>query len=121
MPAPSNLIAELANVNEYWSPRVIGQINDQFLKVAKALGELVWHKHDDEDELFYVVKGRLVIEFENDKVTLDEGDFYIVPRGVLHHPVADEECWIALVEKATTQHTGDIESEQTKTIEQLLT
>jgi hypothetical protein len=75
MPAPSNLITELATINEYWSPQVIGQINDHYLKVAKVLGDLVWHKHDDEDELFCVVKGRLVIEFEDDKVTFDEGDF----------------------------------------------
>lgn len=115
-----NLIDEFESITEYWSPKVIGQVNDQYVKVAKALGELVWHQHDDQDELFYVLKGTLVIEFESESVSIDEGGFCVVPKGVMHHPTAAEECWMALIETVTTEHTGHVESTQTKTIEQQL-
>jgi mannose-6-phosphate isomerase-like protein (cupin superfamily) len=120
MQIAKNFENELLNVTEFWSPKVIGQVNDQYIKVAKLKGELAWHKHDNEDEMFHVVKGRLVIQFENHAVELEEGDFCIVPRGVMHNPVAEKECWIVLVETVTTQHTGDIETPLTKTIEQQL-
>ncbi len=115
-----NLLKELDHVNDYWSPRVVGEVNDQYIKVAKLKGTFTWHQHDDEDELFYVLKGRLVIEYENDRVVLEDGDMHIVPRGTMHNPVADEECWIALIETVTTKHTGAVVTEQTKTIEQQL-
>lgn len=115
-----NLLQELDRVDEYWSPRVVGQVNDQYVKVAKLKGTLTWHKHDDEDELFYVLKGRLVIEFKDDQVVLNKGDMYVVPRGKLHNPVAEEECWIALIETVSTKHTGDVVVEKTKSIEQQL-
>lgn len=115
-----SMMHELQQVTEYWSPRVVGQVNDQFVKVAKLKGSLTWHKHDDEDELFYVLKGRLVIEYEDDQVVLNEGDFHVVRKGMMHNPVADEECWIALVETVTTRHTGDLIIDKTKTIEQQL-
>lgn len=115
-----SMMHELQQVTEYWSPRVVGQVNDQFVKVAKLKGSLTWHKHDDEDELFYVLKGRLVIEYEDDQVVLNEGDFHVVRKGMMHNPVADEECWIALVETVTTRHTGDLVIDKTKTIEQQL-
>ena len=105
---------------DYWSPRIVGGVNDQYVKVAKLKGELVWHKHDAEDELFYIVKGRLVIQYEDGAVTLNEGDFHIVPKGVLHNPVADEECWIALIETVTTAHTGDAITERTKSVAEQL-
>ena len=111
---------ELLSINEFWSPKVVGQVNDQYIKVAKLKGELAWHKHDHEDEMFYIVKGCLVIQFENHTVNLNEGDFYIVPKGVMHNPVAENECWIVLVESVTTQHIGDLETPLTKTIEQQL-
>jgi mannose-6-phosphate isomerase-like protein (cupin superfamily) len=111
-----NFRRELDKVNDYWSPRIVGQVNDQYVKVAKLKGEFVWHKHDDEDELFYVVKGQLVIQYEDGAVTLDEGDFHIVPKGVMHNPVAEDECWIALIETVSTKHTGDVVSERTRTI-----
>ncbi len=88
-----NLLKELELVDEYWSPRVVGRVNDQFIKVTKLKGSLTWHKHDDEDELFYILKGRLVIEYEKDRVVLNEGDFHVVPRGAMHNPVAEDECW----------------------------
>lgn len=115
-----NLLEALAEVNEYWSPKVVGRVNDQYVKVAKLKGQLAWHKHDHEDELFQVVKGRLVIQLEDGEILLSSGEFCVIPRGVMHNPVADEECWIVLIETITTKHTGDIETPLTKTIEQQL-
>ena len=115
-----NLRSEAESLSDYWSPRVLGRVNDQFIKVAKLKGEFVWHKHDDEDELFYIIKGRLIIQYEDRAVTLEEGDFHIVPKGVMHNPLAEEECWIALIEPVSTAHTGDVVSERTKTIEDQL-
>ena len=115
-----NLLNEVELVHDYWSPRVVGEVNDQYVKVAKLKGTFTWHKHDDEDELFYVLKGQLVIEYEDDQFVLNEGDFHIVPRGTMHNPVAEEECWIALIETVTTKHTGDVVTEQTKSIEEQL-
>jgi mannose-6-phosphate isomerase-like protein (cupin superfamily) len=115
-----NLRREAEALTEYWSPRVLGRVNDQFIKVAKLKGEFVWHKHDDEDELFYILKGELKIEYEHGAVTLGEGDFHVVPKGVMHNPVAADECWIALIETVSTRHTGDVVDERTKSIEQQL-
>jgi len=112
MQIAKNFKQELLSITEFWSPKVI--------KVAKLKGEFTWHKHDDEDEMFYVVKGHLAIQFENHVVELEEGDFHTVPKGVMHNPVAENECWIVLVETVTTQHTGDTETPLTKTIEQQL-
>ena len=116
----ANLLKELELVDDYWSPRVVGRVNDQFIKVAKLKGSLTWHKHDDEDELFYILKGRLIIEYEDDHVILNEGDFHVVPRGAMHNPVAEEECWITLIETVSTKHTGDVLIDKTKSIEQQL-
>jgi mannose-6-phosphate isomerase-like protein (cupin superfamily) len=113
-----NFRAELEKVTDYWSPRVVGRVNDQYVKVAKLKGEFVWHKHDDEDELFFIVKGNLVIQYEDGPVTLNEGEFHIVPKGVMHNPLAEEECWIALIEPVATRHTGDVVTERTKPIEE---
>ncbi len=109
-----------AGLTEYWSPKVVGEVNDQYVKVAKLKGTLVWHKHDDEDELFYVVRGSMVIEYADSRVTLDAGDFHIVPKGTLHNPIAEEECLIVLIEPKRTKHTGDVVIEKTKSIEQQL-
>ncbi|MDJ0700021.1 MAG: cupin domain-containing protein [Woeseiaceae bacterium] len=115
-----NLFKELELVDDYWSPRVVGEVNDQYIKVAKVKGTFTWHKHDSEDELFYVLRGQLIIEYENGRVVLNEGDFHVVPRGTMHNPVAEDECWIALIETVTTKHTGDVVTERTKSIEQQL-
>ena len=116
----ANFLDELERIDDYWSPRVIGTVNDQYIKVAKLKGTFTWHKHDDEDELFYVLKGQLVIEYEDSSVTLDAGDFHVVPKGTLHNPVAEDECWIALIETMSTKHTGDVVTARTKSIEQQL-
>ena len=109
-----NLRAALDTVTEHWSPRVVGQVNDQYVKVAKLLGELVWHAHDAEDEMFLVVSGTLRIQLPDDhEVVLTPGQFYVVPRGVRHNPVADEEVEIVLVETTTTAHTGDVVVDRT--------
>lgn len=117
----TNVAAELAKITEYWSPHVVGQVNNQYVKVAKLKGELVWHKHDNEDEMFMVIYGRLEIRLEGEKnVVLEAGDFYIIPKGVMHNPLAEEECGIMLIETVTTKHTGDVVSDLTKSIEDQL-
>jgi quercetin dioxygenase-like cupin family protein len=104
--SPRNLNRELEAVSEHWLPRVIARVNDHYLKVARVLGRLTWHAHDGQDELFLVLRGRLRIQLEDGEVVLEEGDVWVVPAGVRHNPVADEECWIALVEPVDTDHTG---------------
>jgi mannose-6-phosphate isomerase-like protein (cupin superfamily) len=109
MLSTASIAAELDQVREHWTPRVVGQVNDQYVKVAKLLGELVWHDHADEDELFLVVYGQLRIELEGqDDVHLSPGEFFVVPKGVRHNPVADQEVGIVLIETVTTAHTGDV-------------
>jgi len=115
-----NLQATFDGIAEFWSPKVLACVNDQYVKAAKLKGQLVWHKHDLEDELFQVIKGRLLIQFTGYEVVLNAGDFCVVPRGVMHNPIAEEECWIILVETVTTKHTGDAQTALTKTIEQQL-
>lgn len=99
---------------EHWSPKIVGELNGQHVKLAKLKGEFVWHKHDREDEMFLVVKGKLKIEFREETVTLEEGEFLIVPRGVEHKPVADEEVHVMLFEPQGTVNTGDTENRLTK-------
>jgi mannose-6-phosphate isomerase-like protein (cupin superfamily) len=116
-----NLRSEAERLDTYWTPRVVGRINDQFVKVAKLKGELVWHNHENEDEMFLVLKGYLRIEFEDRAaVHLSEGEFHIVPRGVMHNPVCEEECLIALIEPATTRHTGELVMDRTVSVEDQL-
>lgn len=115
-----NIEEELKQVKEYWSPRIIGKVNNQYIKVAKLKGSFTWHSHEEEDELFYVVKGSMAIEFENALVKLNEGDFYVVPKGMKHNPIAEDECRIVLIETITTKHTGDVTTPKTKSVEQQL-
>ena len=110
-------------MQEYWSPRIVAQMNGQYVKIAKLLGEFVWHNHAQEDELFWIVKGELEIRYrDREAVTLCEGQMHVVPRGVDHFPVAESECWIVLIEPMATAHTGEVVTERTKSVtEQLLT
>jgi mannose-6-phosphate isomerase-like protein (cupin superfamily) len=112
-----NLAAKLATFSERWSPKVVGELNGQMVKVVKFLGPFVWHHHDDEDELFYVIRGRFRMEFRDRAVDVAQGEFIIVPRGVEHRPVADQEVEVMLFEPATTLNTGNVRNE--RTIEQL--
>ena len=121
MIAPLNLLQAFDDIADFWSPKVVARVNDQFVKLAKVKGEIAWHSHDDEDELFLVVKGKLRIQFEGGRETLlGEGDVCVVPKGVLHNPVADHECWIVLIETVTTRHTGDVVTPLTKSIDSQL-
>jgi len=115
-----NLLDAFEQISDYWSPRVIARVNDQYVKVAKLKGSFTWHKHDDEDELFQIVKGEMTIEYDDRKVHLKAGDIHIVPRGVMHNPAADDECWVVLIETVTTRHTGDVVTEQTRAIDEQL-
>jgi quercetin dioxygenase-like cupin family protein len=116
-----DLLAACEALTEYWSPKVVARVNDQYVKVAKLKGQFVWHDHAGEDELFYVLRGQLRIEYEGGRaVELSTGAIHVVPRGVRHNPVAEQECLIALIEPVGTLHTGDVVSPLTKSLEQQL-
>lgn len=112
--------AVAASLTEYWSPRVIAEVDDAYVKVAKVKGTLAWHAHDAEDELFLVLAGRLRIELEDRTVELGEGDAFVVPKGARHNPVADDECLLMLIERKTTRHTGDVVTDKTRSIAEQL-
>ena len=115
--SPARVAAQL---DELWSPRVVAEVDDAYVKVAKVHGTFGWHAHADEDELFLVLKGRLRIEMEAGTVELKEGDLYVVPKGVRHNPVAADECHVMLIERKTTLHTGDMVNEKTRSIAEQL-
>ena len=117
-----NVKNQFANVSAYFSPKVIGEVNDVYVKIAKIKGEDVpWHNHENEDELFYIVEGSLLFEVENEpSFVMNKGDMYIVKKGVNHRVSAEEECWIMLIENKTTAHTGKVQSKITKSIEEQL-
>jgi mannose-6-phosphate isomerase-like protein (cupin superfamily) len=108
-----NIGEKLALFSDHWNPRIVGELNGQHVKLAKFQGEFVWHDHAAEDEMFLVVRGSFRMEFRDRSVTLNEGEFLIVPRGVEHRPVAEQEVEIMLFEPAQIKHTGDVESELT--------
>lgn len=108
-----NLAEKFARFREHWSPKIVGELNGQMVKLAKLLGPFDWHHHDGEDELFLVVRGTLRLEFRDRVVTLEPGEFIIVPRGVDHRPVADKEVEVLLFEPASTLNTGNIINERT--------
>ena len=112
-----NLREKLALFADHWSPKVVGELNGQQVKLVKFQGPFLWHHHDNEDELFLVVKGRLVIKLRDRDITLDEGEFAIIPKGVEHKPVAEQEAHILLLEPKGTLNTGNVRDE--KTVEQL--
>lgn len=109
-----NLAEKFSLFSEYWSPKIVGELNGQHVKLAKFKGEFVWHKHDHEDEMFFIVDGTLKIEFRDKTVTLHKDEFLIVPKGTEHRPVAENEVLVMLFEPATTLNTGDTENELTK-------
>jgi len=111
-----NIEQKLSLFSDYWNPRIVGELNGQHVKLVKFKGEFVWHKHDNEDELFYVVKGTFNMEFRDKTVEVNEHEFLIVPRGVEHRPIAAEEVSVMLFEPATTLNTGNAESELTKEV-----
>ncbi|CAI8964971.1 cupin domain-containing protein [Brevibacillus sp. RS1.1] len=110
-----NVAEKFTLFHEYWNPKIAGEINDSYVKLVKLKGEFVWHQHENEDEMFFVVKGKLLIKFRDKDVWLNEGEFLIVPKGVEHMPVAEEEVHVLLLEPKTTLNTGDQVNEKTVT------
>ena len=113
IPEKVNLREKFGMFADRWSPKVVGEVNDSHVKLVKLQGEFVWHRHEREDELFLVVKGRITIRFRDGDVRLEESELLIVPTGVEHMPVAEEEAWVLLFEPKTTLNTGDVENERT--------
>jgi len=109
-----NLNEKFNLFTEQWSPKIIGQLNGQDVKLAKLEGEFVWHDHAHEDELFYIIKGSLQIEFRDKMITLNEGEMLVIPKGVEHKPIAKAEVWVLLFEPSNIKHTGEIQHELTK-------
>jgi len=110
-----NLLEKFGLFNEYWSPKIVGELNGQQVKLVKFKGEFVFHQHENEDELFMVIKGKFTMEYRDKTIEINEGEIVIVPRGVEHKPVAEEEVWVMLFEPASTLNTGNIINEKTKT------
>jgi mannose-6-phosphate isomerase-like protein (cupin superfamily) len=110
---PINLQEKLDKFSEHWSPKIIAQMNDYHFKIVKVQGEFIWHDHPGTDEVFMVLKGQLEIQFREGKVVLNEGEIFVVPKGIEHKPVAESECHIMLVEPAGTLNTGDVLNERT--------
>lgn len=109
-----NLAEKLSLFSDYWNPKVVGELNGQLIKLVKFKGEFVWHHHDHEDELFYVVKGSFDMQMRDKTITINEGEFIIIPRGVEHRPVANEEVEVMLFEPASTLNTGNRQNEKTR-------
>ncbi len=110
-----NLKEKAALITEHWSPRVVGEVDDSYIKLAKVKGSFTWHDHQ-EDEFFLVLEGQLTIQMKDEEVTLNPGEFYVVPKGVQHNPVAETECTLLLFEKKTTLHTGEVQADLTKAV-----
>ena len=108
-----NIEEKLALFDERWKPKIVGELNGQYVKLVKFIGEFVWHHHDHEDELFLVVKGRFRMEFQERSDWIEEGEFIVVPRGVEHRPVAEEEAHVLLFEPASTLNTGNVRNDRT--------
>ena len=109
-----------STLSEHWSPRVVAALDDSYVKVARLRGTLAWHSHEHEDELFYVLKGSLTIEMEARTVVLQEGDAFVVPKGVRHNPIAEDECHVMLIERKSTLHTGTEVTEKTRSLAEQL-
>lgn len=111
-----SLADKLGSFNDHWSPKIVGELNDSFVKLVKLKGEFVWHHHDTEDELFLVLKGSLLMKLNDRDIRVEEGEFIIIPRGVEHLPVADEETHVLLLEPRSTLNTGNVENERTHAV-----
>jgi mannose-6-phosphate isomerase-like protein (cupin superfamily) len=110
-----NIAEKFALFSEYWTPKIVAELNGQQVKLAKLKGEFVWHQHENEDEMFLIIKGRLRMDFRDRQVWVEEGEMIVVPRGVEHNPVAEEEVHVMLFEPAETLHTGNVHDEKTVT------
>jgi mannose-6-phosphate isomerase-like protein (cupin superfamily) len=108
-----NLSEKFKLITEYYKPKISGELNDNFIKLAKLKGEFIWHRHENEDELFLVVKGNLLLKLRDDDIEVGEGEFIVIPKGVEHKPVAKEEVYLLLIEPKSTLNTGNIENDMT--------
>ena len=108
-----NLAEKFDLFREYWSPKIAGEVNDTYVKLVKFRGDFVWHRHEAEDEMFFVVKGRFTMRLSDGDLVVEENEFVIVPKGVEHCPVAEEEAWVLLFEPRTTLNTGNVQNERT--------
>lgn len=108
-----NLTQKFSLINDHWSPKIVGELNESYVKVAKLKGEFVWHHHEKEDEMFFVIKGKLIIRFKDRDIKIEEGEFLIIPKGVEHLPVAEEEVCVMLIEPKSTLNTGNIRDKRT--------
>jgi mannose-6-phosphate isomerase-like protein (cupin superfamily) len=108
-----NINEKLNTFSEHWSPKIVGDINESYVKLVKLKGEFVWHMHENEDEMFLVIRGRLVIKLRTEDINLNEGEFFIIPRGIEHMPVAENEVHVMLLEPKTTLNTGNVKNERT--------
>lgn len=108
-----NIKNKLSLFSDYWSPKIIGELNDQYVKLCKLKGEFVWHKHDNEDEMFYVIDGLLKIEFRDKTISINKGEFLIVPKGIEHKPIAEKEVSVMVFEPVSTLNTGDTKGDFT--------
>jgi mannose-6-phosphate isomerase-like protein (cupin superfamily) len=109
-----NIEQKFSLLNEHWRPKILAELNNQVIKIAKIKGEFVWHKHESEDEFFLVMRGSMVIKLRDRNIHLKKGEFTVVPRGIEHKPVAEEECHILMFEPASTLNTGDVQNELTQ-------
>ena len=110
-----NLARKFDLVHQYWSPKIVGELNESYVKIAKLKGEFIWHQHESEDELFLIIKGNLLIKLRDRDISLSEGEFTIIPKRVAHKPVATEEVQVVLIEPKTTVNTGNVQGERTVT------
>ena len=110
---PINIMDKFSLFNEKWTPKIIGELNNQYVKLCKLKDDFVWHSHKNEDELFFIVKGTLKVKFSNKIIELNEGEMLVVPKGIEHKPIAEEEVWLLLFEPSNTKHTGEVKSDLT--------
>ncbi|NJM87822.1 MAG: cupin domain-containing protein [Hydrococcus sp. RU_2_2] len=108
-----NLADKFSRFSDYWNPKIVGELNGQEVKLVKLKGEFVWHHHENEDEMFFVIKGQLLMRLRDRDIVLNEGEFFIVPKGIEHQPIAQEEVYVMLFEPKTTLNTGNIQSDRT--------
>jgi len=120
MNSPVSPLQAAESLTEFWLPRVIAELDDFYVKVARLKGTLAWHNHEQEDELFLVLKGSLRIEFDDGHIDLQAGDLHVIPKGVQHNPIAADECLVMLIERKSTLHTGQIRTSKTRDISEQL-
>ncbi|MNS94521.1 Cupin domain protein [compost metagenome] len=118
MISKSNVQEKFLQINDYWNPRISGELNDSYIKMVKIKGEFIWHHHDHEDEMFFIWRGKLVIRFRDAEIALNEGEFIVIPKGLEHQPIAEEEVHLLLIEPKTTLNTGNVVNERTVSIPQ---